>query len=80
VERTEGLRVVPAPNPYRGEHPSDDPRAGPRYAEHVRAAAAGAAAFICEPQLGNSGGVLPPPGYLQAAYRRVRSRKLTCGR
>ena len=64
------LRVVPAPNPYR------NPDA--RSAEPVRAAAPGAAALICEPQLGNAGGALAPPGYLQAAYGHVRAAGGLC--
>jgi 4-aminobutyrate aminotransferase-like enzyme len=30
------------------------------------------AAFICEPVLGNAGGVVPPDGYLAGAYEAVR--------
>ncbi|KJL24281.1 Acetylornithine aminotransferase [Microbacterium azadirachtae] len=30
------------------------------------------AAFICEPVLGNAGGVIPPDGYLAGAYDAVR--------
>jgi 4-aminobutyrate aminotransferase-like enzyme/Ser/Thr protein kinase RdoA (MazF antagonist) len=72
------VRAVPAPDPYRGAHGADDPAAGARYAEAVRVAAPGAAAFICEPQLGNAGGVLLPPGYLQAAYAHVRAAGGVC--
>jgi 4-aminobutyrate aminotransferase-like enzyme/Ser/Thr protein kinase RdoA (MazF antagonist) len=68
------LRVVPAPNPYRGHLGAD----GAGYAEAVRAAAPDAAAFICEPQLGNAGGVLAPPGYLQAAFAHVRAAGGVC--
>jgi 4-aminobutyrate aminotransferase-like enzyme len=73
-----GLRVVPQANTYRGRYGDDDPRAGERYAEHVRACADGAAAFICEPVLGNAGGLLVPPGYLAAAYTHVRERGGLC--
>jgi 4-aminobutyrate aminotransferase-like enzyme/Ser/Thr protein kinase RdoA (MazF antagonist) len=73
-----GLRVVPQANTYRGPHGGDDPRAGERYAEHVRACAGGAAAFICEPVLGNAGGLLVPPGYLAAAYAHVREAGGLC--
>ena len=44
----------------------------------MREAAPGAAAFICEPQLGNAGGVLAPPGYLEAAYGHVRAAGGVC--
>jgi len=74
----DGLRLVPAPNPYRGPYAADAPGAGARYAEPVRAAAVEAAAFICEPQLGNAGGVIAPPGYLRAAYEHVRAAGGVC--
>jgi 4-aminobutyrate aminotransferase-like enzyme len=62
------LRVVPQPNPYRGALGAD---AGP-YADAVRDSAAGAAALIAEPVLGNAGGVMPPTGYVEQAYAHVR--------
>ena len=68
------VRVVPAPNPYRGRHGAD----AAAYAGAVREAAPGAAAFVCEPQLGNAGGVLAPPGYLEAAYGHVRAAGGVC--
>ena len=77
-ERPEWLRVVPAPNPYRGPHGADDSAAAARYADYVRDAARGPAAFICEPQLGNAGGVLPPQGYLAAAFAHVRETGGIC--
>jgi len=73
-----GLRVVPQANTYRGPYGDSDPDAGERYAEHVRRCAEGAAAFICEPVLGNAGGLLVPPGYLAAAYAHVRERGGLC--
>jgi Ser/Thr protein kinase RdoA (MazF antagonist) len=78
VEPPPWLRVVPAPNPYRGRYAADAPGAGARYAEPIAAVASGAAAFICEPQLGNAGGVLPPPGFLRAAYTHVRAAGGVC--
>ena len=44
----------------------------------MRACAGGAAAFICEPVLGNAGGLLVPPGYLAAAYAHVREAGGLC--
>jgi 4-aminobutyrate aminotransferase-like enzyme/Ser/Thr protein kinase RdoA (MazF antagonist) len=73
-----GLRIVPQANTYRGPYSRDDPHAGERYAEPVRAAAEGAAAFICEPVLGNAGGLLVPDGYLAAAFGHVRARGGVC--
>ncbi|HVG88450.1 MAG: aminotransferase [Gaiellales bacterium] len=79
-----GLHVVPQANTYRGPHGAGDPEAGARYARHVleacRSAEAGGgvAAFICEPQLGNTGGLLAPDGYLQAAFAHVRAAGGVC--
>ncbi len=72
-----GLRLVPQANTYRGPYAAA-PDAGHRYAEHVRLAADGAAAFICEPMLGNAGGVLVPDGYLKQAYGHVRAAGGVC--
>jgi 4-aminobutyrate aminotransferase-like enzyme/Ser/Thr protein kinase RdoA (MazF antagonist) len=73
-----GLRVVPQANAYRGEHRFDGPDAAERYAGFVRDAAPGAAAFICEPVLGNAGGVIPPDGYLRQAFAHVRAAGGVC--
>jgi 4-aminobutyrate aminotransferase-like enzyme len=78
LEPPPGLRVVPQANTYRGAYGLDDPQAGAHYAEPVRDAAEGAAAFICEPVLGNAGGVLAPPGYLERAFRYVRDAGGVC--
>ncbi|MEO8906579.1 MAG: aminotransferase [Microbacteriaceae bacterium] len=92
--RPDWVRLVDAPNTYRGPHRGAD--AGQQYlAELVReldaARAATAApgadagsptsgigAFICEPVLGNAGGVLLPDGYLAGAYQAVRARGGLC--
>ena len=78
VEVPPGVRIVPAPNSYRGRYRDHDPDPAARYADHVRISSADAAAFICEPQLGNAGGVLPPAGYLAAAYRHIRAAGGVC--
>ena len=36
------------------------------------------AAFICEPKLGNTGGLLAPDGYLEAAFAHVRAAGGVC--
>jgi len=53
--------------------------AGEKYAAHVGRAAEAlsligrkAAAFICEPLLGCGGQIVPPPGFLSSAARRIR--------
>ncbi|MDX6590954.1 MAG: hypothetical protein QOJ13_150 [Gaiellales bacterium] len=68
------LRVVPQPNPYRGALGT---QAAP-YADAVRDRAAGAAALISEPVLGNAGGVMPPKGYVEQAYAHVREAGGLC--
>ncbi|HYW28483.1 MAG TPA: aminotransferase [Gaiellales bacterium] len=73
-----GLRLVPAADTYRGPIGPDEPDAGRRYAEYVRDAAPGAAAFICEPVLGNWGGIFAPDGYLDHAFRHVREAGGVC--
>jgi 4-aminobutyrate aminotransferase-like enzyme/Ser/Thr protein kinase RdoA (MazF antagonist) len=73
-----GLRLVPAADIYRGPIGPDEPDAGPRYAQFVRDAAPGAAAFICEPVLGNWGGIFAPDGYLEHAFRHVREAGGVC--
>ncbi len=73
-------RKVPLPDPYRGRHRAPDATLGERYAAHLdgaigELAQAGSpvAAFLSEPILSCGGQIVPPPGYLAAAYRRVRA-------
>lgn len=77
ASRPEWVHLVDAPNAYRGPFRGAD--AGRRYAEQVADITAALvsenrapAAFICEPVLGNAGGVIPPAGYLAEAYAAVR--------
>lgn len=77
-------RNIPMPDPYRGLY-RDDPWAGSRYAVHVGEAIAALAedgrkpaAFIAESVLSCGGQIVPPPGFLEEAYRRVRSVKGVC--
>lgn len=76
---------VVRPNPYNGPYRADDPRVADRYSEHVRElvdrlvrVGRPPAAFISEPVLGNSGGVLPPAGYLRQVYDAVRAAGGLC--
>ena len=78
ASRPDWVHLVDAPNDYRGPHRG--PGAGAAYAAQVGEVAAGLcaegrapAAFICEPVLGNAGGVMPPAGYLAAGYEAVRA-------
>jgi 4-aminobutyrate aminotransferase-like enzyme/Ser/Thr protein kinase RdoA (MazF antagonist) len=73
------VRLVDAPNSYRGTHRGPD--AGKRYLADLEADFArwdaegiGIAGFIAEPVYGNAGGVMLPDGYLAGAYRAVRER------
>lgn len=79
ASRPEWVHLVDAPNAYRGPFRGSD--AAARYAAQVDELAArldaagdGPAAFLSEPVLGNAGGVIPPDGYLAAAYAAVRAR------
>jgi 4-aminobutyrate aminotransferase-like enzyme/Ser/Thr protein kinase RdoA (MazF antagonist) len=79
------VRVVPAPDDYRGLYRRGDAQRGERFAAHVREAAEavagegrGAAAFLCESALSCAGQVVLPPGYLDAAYRHARGAGAVC--
>ncbi|MGB3909060.1 MAG: aminotransferase [Pseudolysinimonas sp.] len=81
--RPSWVRLVNAPNTYRGTHRGPD--AGPRYladldADFARWDAEGLsiAGFIAEPVYGNAGGVMLPDGYLAGAYGMVRERGGLC--
>ncbi len=76
--RPDWVRLVEAPNTYRGLHRGPD--AADRYADDVRrviaegmAAGRVPAAFIAEPLFGNAGGVVLPDGYLAQVYAAVRA-------
>jgi 4-aminobutyrate aminotransferase-like enzyme/Ser/Thr protein kinase RdoA (MazF antagonist) len=82
--RPHETRKVPMPDPYRGLY-RDDPWAGSRYAVHIGEVIAELAesgrkpaAFIAEPVLSCGGQIVPPPGFLEEAFRRVRSVKGVC--
>ncbi len=72
------VHVVPCPDPYRGIHRGPD--SGPSYvqtiAEAIDRARAGGheiAGMIAEPIIGCGGQVVPPAGYLKAAFDQVRA-------
>ena len=79
------VKVVPVPDTYRGEFKRNDPEAGRKYAAHIddataelREGGSGVAAFYCESVLGCAGQVVLPPGYLTAAYEKVRAAGGVC--
>jgi 4-aminobutyrate aminotransferase-like enzyme len=76
--RPDWVHLASAPNPFRGRFRGAD--AGAAYGEELRqlveriaSEGRAPAAYICEPVLGNAGGVMLPAGYLAAAYDAVRS-------
>jgi len=77
--------VVPIPDTYRGTFRGNDPAAGLKYAQAVRAAVSGIlqagrrpSAFLCESIVSCAGQVMLPPGYLAEAYRHVRAAGGLC--
>jgi 4-aminobutyrate aminotransferase-like enzyme len=74
------VHKVSMPDVYRGRHKQNDPAAGVKYAWEVAEAIEGItrrgnklSAFICESLLSCGGQIVLPEGYLDAAYRHVRS-------
>jgi 4-aminobutyrate aminotransferase-like enzyme/Ser/Thr protein kinase RdoA (MazF antagonist) len=81
--RADHVHVAPLPDPYRGAHRGDD--AGARYADDVRALVADLvargrppAAFFAEPLPGCGGQIVPPAGFLRAAFDHVRAAGGVC--
>jgi 4-aminobutyrate aminotransferase-like enzyme/Ser/Thr protein kinase RdoA (MazF antagonist) len=81
--RPSWVRLVDAPNTYRGTHRGAD--AGRRYLADLEADLArwdaegvAIAGFLAEPVYGNAGGVMLPDGYLAGAYRMIRDRGGLC--
>ncbi len=73
------VHVAPIPDDFRGPYKRHDPRAGEQYARHVGELAAEVVArggrlagFLGETVPSVGGQIVPPPGYLAAAYRQVR--------
>lgn len=70
---------VVRPDVYRGEHGSNDPEAGPKYARDVSRVVRGLvedgrppAAFIAESLMGTAGNIVFPHGYLRDSFAAVR--------
>jgi 4-aminobutyrate aminotransferase-like enzyme len=79
------VHVAAMPDGYRGPHKGNGIDSGRRYADDLEAlvhntSGAGHAigAFIAEPLLGCAGQVVPPQGYMDAAYRAVRAAGGVC--
>ena len=79
------VRVAEMPDPYRGRWRYGDAAAGHSYAQSVADQVAalhrlgrGPALFLSEGVLGTGGQIVPPPGYLAAAYAHVRAAGGLC--
>jgi 4-aminobutyrate aminotransferase-like enzyme/Ser/Thr protein kinase RdoA (MazF antagonist) len=79
------VRKVPMPDDYRGLYRRDDAARAERFAAHVGAAmeetregGGRPAAFLCESLLSVGGQIVPPPGFLAAAYRLARAAGAVC--
>jgi 4-aminobutyrate aminotransferase-like enzyme/Ser/Thr protein kinase RdoA (MazF antagonist) len=79
------VRVAAMPDDYRGRFRRDDPERARRYADDVGRAAeelertgSPAAAFLAEAILSCGGQIVPPEGYLTAAYARARASGALC--
>ena len=72
------VETAATPDTYRGRYRRNDRDAGRKYAAEVRRAleraraSGGAAAFFAEPILGVAGQIVPPPGFLAAAFDYAR--------
>jgi 4-aminobutyrate aminotransferase-like enzyme/Ser/Thr protein kinase RdoA (MazF antagonist) len=77
------VHLVPVPDTYRGEHRGED--AAGRYAggvddalQRLRARGGRVAGFIAETFPSVAGQIIPPAGYLQAVYARIRAAGGVC--
>ncbi|HEV7667576.1 MAG TPA: aminotransferase class III-fold pyridoxal phosphate-dependent enzyme [Thermoanaerobaculia bacterium] len=73
------VHTAPIPDDYRGAWKRDDPQAGPKFARPVEEIAARLAqegrraTFLAESLPSVGGQIVPPPGYLEAVYRAIRT-------
>jgi 4-aminobutyrate aminotransferase-like enzyme/Ser/Thr protein kinase RdoA (MazF antagonist) len=85
----EHVATVPAPDGYRGRFRRDDPRYSDQYADRYSSCLDDAisalgdrgfapAAFYLDLILSSSGVLVPPPGYLSAAFEKVRAAGGLC--
>ncbi|HVL68550.1 MAG TPA: aminotransferase class III-fold pyridoxal phosphate-dependent enzyme [Vicinamibacterales bacterium] len=79
------VHVAPLPDDYRGPFVRADPAAGRSYGHAVGRLIEAMAerrrqpgAFICETCPSVGGQIVPPPGYLETAYRHVRAAGGVC--
>jgi 4-aminobutyrate aminotransferase-like enzyme/Ser/Thr protein kinase RdoA (MazF antagonist) len=77
-EHPDHVATIPGPDGYRGPYRRDQAGWAERYAAHVDEAARalggrGLAAMFADPVCTAEGVLVPPPGYLREAARRVRA-------
>lgn len=79
------VHVVPMADGYRGPYKHTDPNSGPKYAkfiantiDQIQQRGRKLAAFICETFPSVGGQIIPPKGYLHAAYEAVRAAGALC--
>jgi 4-aminobutyrate aminotransferase-like enzyme/Ser/Thr protein kinase RdoA (MazF antagonist) len=79
------VHVAPVPDDYRGAHRREDPDAGRRYGDalgaivdDLRRRGRALCGFISETCPSVGGQIIPPPGYLETAYRHVRAAGGVC--
>jgi 4-aminobutyrate aminotransferase-like enzyme/Ser/Thr protein kinase RdoA (MazF antagonist) len=79
------IALLQPPDGYRGPHRRDEPGYAERYADHLDDAIASLAerghapaAFYLDLILASSGIIKPPPGYLRAAFVKVRAAGGLC--
>ncbi len=76
------VHVVPMPDGYRGRHRGQNRETGVAYGDDVGRIIAEArrpvAAFITESFQSCGGQIIPPPGYLETAFRHVREAGGLC--
>jgi 4-aminobutyrate aminotransferase-like enzyme/Ser/Thr protein kinase RdoA (MazF antagonist) len=79
--KLEHVHVAPMPDGYRGRHKGSGPETGHRYADDLAAVLGKSGkigAFIAEPLLGCGGQIIPPKGFLEAAFEEVRANGGVC--
>ncbi|MFT2818363.1 aminotransferase [Leifsonia sp. A12D58] len=81
--RPDWVQIADVPNVYRGVHRGPDAAAAyladlTRQLDELAETDTEIAGFICEPVLGNAGGVLLPDGYLAGVYEDIRRRGGLC--
>ncbi len=79
--KPEHVHIAPMPDGYRGRHRGNGFETGLRYADDLATVlhtCKEIGAFIAEPLLGCGGQIVPPPGFLDAAFDAVRAAGGVC--